>query len=305
MAVPSLFALKERGWLAGVVVPDKTNSIHANIRGVAEDWDIPFIVITEPVEYHTLSGWLNRINAGIAFVMTFPYKLPAEILSIPPAGFLNFHPGLLPKYRGIEPIFWQIYNQEEYGGITVHRMDPGFDSGPVLHMEKVPILPDDTYGLHLNKLSMAAQKAVIAVIDKLESDTGEMIFLPQEKTIVFHATRPAGTELMINWTIQDARQIQALVRAANPAFDGALVNLRGIPFHLLQVSVEENPDTVDKGIQPGTIICADREKGLKVMAMDGNIINIRIIKANEGVFTGDVFAACYCLKENEIFLSPF
>lgn len=108
---------------------------------------------------------------------------------------------------------------------------------------------------------------------------------------------------MDNLFIQDALQIKALVRAANPAFDGALVNLRGIPFRLLQVSVEES-HKVDKGIQPGTIICADRNNGLKVVCRDEKILNIEIIQANEGIFTGPVFADLYFLKENEQFLSP-
>ena len=284
-ALPSLFTLKERGVLAGVAVPGNENQVHTQIESAAGKWGVSFKRIPRIMDTEDFNAWFETIRADTAFVMTFPYKIPVKVLSLPKNGFLNFHPGILPKYRGREPIFWQIYNQELFGGISVHKMDEHFDTGPLLHIEKVPILKDDTYGLHLNKLSITAQKAVIKTIDILCNPSGDIPPVPQDTDKVFHATRPIESDLMVRWNLQCAAGIQALVRATNPWCDGAMVNLRGILFHLVQVSTEE-------------------KNGLKVQCCDGKILCIEIIKGNEGIFSGPLFARLYGLKPGDAFISP-
>jgi methionyl-tRNA formyltransferase len=62
----------------------------------------------------------------------FPWRLPRAALEIPPLGILNVHPSLLPAGRGPEPVFWTLRRGEPVTGVTVHRMDAGFDTGPVV-----------------------------------------------------------------------------------------------------------------------------------------------------------------------------
>lgn len=58
---------------------------------------------------------------------------------------LNIHTGLSPYYRGSDTIFWPLHNGEpEYVGVTVHRLEPGVDSGPILATARPDIRPDDT-----------------------------------------------------------------------------------------------------------------------------------------------------------------
>lgn len=56
-------------------------------------------------------------------------KLPDEM--IVNYECFNIHPSLLPKYRGILPIEFQLLNKEKYSGITIHKMDDRFDAGPI------------------------------------------------------------------------------------------------------------------------------------------------------------------------------
>tara|TARA_B100000900_G_scaffold376385_1_gene359090 strand:- start:114 stop:770 length:657 start_codon:yes stop_codon:yes gene_type:complete len=51
--------------------------------------------------------------------------------------FLNVHPGILPNYRGLDPVLWSIYNDEPVGA-TIHKIDSSIDTGPVLLSEKLP-----------------------------------------------------------------------------------------------------------------------------------------------------------------------
>lgn len=57
---------------------------------------------------------------------------------------LNFHPSILPYYRGPAPSYWCIYNEENYSGYTLHRMTEKIDQGEILFQEKTPILSSYT-----------------------------------------------------------------------------------------------------------------------------------------------------------------
>ena len=51
----------------------------------------------------------------------------------------NFHFSLLPKYRGCHTNFFQIFNGEKFSGVTLHKIDNGIDTGPILDQIKFPI----------------------------------------------------------------------------------------------------------------------------------------------------------------------
>ena len=67
-----------------------------------------------------------------------------HFFSIPKNGFLNLHFALLPKYRGMLPIPHAIINGERESGVTLHFIDKGMDTGPIIEQRKTPIFPDET-----------------------------------------------------------------------------------------------------------------------------------------------------------------
>ena len=90
-----------------------------------------------------LPALLAGLEPDLIFVAGFPWRLPPELLSLPRLGCINTHPSLLPRYRGPNPLFWQVMNGETEGGLTIHRMDADFDTGPILVQRSFPIEPDD------------------------------------------------------------------------------------------------------------------------------------------------------------------
>ncbi|MDX3026216.1 methionyl-tRNA formyltransferase, partial [Streptomyces acidiscabies] len=75
----------------------------------------------------------------------FSWRLPRPVLDIPAYGVLNIHCSLLPKYRGPAPVLWAIRNGDPHLGVTVHRMDEDFDTGPVLaQRDGIPLADDVT-----------------------------------------------------------------------------------------------------------------------------------------------------------------
>ncbi len=79
----------------------------------------------------TLAG----LRPDLVAVSCFPSRFPPELLALPPLGCLNLHPSLLPANRGPDPLFWTFREGFERTGVTVHLMDGGLDSGPIVAQE--------------------------------------------------------------------------------------------------------------------------------------------------------------------------
>ena len=62
--------------------------------------------------------------------------LRKKILDAPKYGCINYHTALLPKYRGRQPLFWALLNNEKTTGITIHKMDEFIDKGELIIQKK-------------------------------------------------------------------------------------------------------------------------------------------------------------------------
>lgn len=81
-----------------------------------------------------------------------------------PAGGLNLHPSLLPAYRGATPVPHQIFDGATTSGITIIKMSQGFDAGPIVAQEPVPVLPEDTSLDLLNRCFAAGANLLIKIL---------------------------------------------------------------------------------------------------------------------------------------------
>ena len=81
-----------------------------------------------------------------------------KILEAPKKFCLNIHAGLLPKYRGYNPSFWVLYNNEKITGITIHKMELSLDSGPIIMQEQINIHPGETWYSLQNRVASKASE---------------------------------------------------------------------------------------------------------------------------------------------------
>jgi phosphoribosylglycinamide formyltransferase-1 len=88
-----------------------------------------------------MAGWLRE--RGVAFVALagFMELLTSDFLQAFPNKIINVHPALLPAFPGPRPVEDQIAYGAKVSGVTVHFVDEGVDSGPILLQEAVK-LPD-------------------------------------------------------------------------------------------------------------------------------------------------------------------
>ncbi|HEY9885739.1 MAG TPA: formyltransferase family protein [Vampirovibrionales bacterium] len=302
LAFLSIEALIKENLLVGLATPQIMHETTFRVQMIAESKGIKFAMIDPNDVGKSIEQWLKQIKADAVYVITFPYKIPEKVLDIPQHGFFNFHTGLLPAYRGPDPIFWQILNQENNGGVTVHQMDENFDTGPLVHSEAVPILPEDTYGQHIQKLAIAAKKCTEQVTGSLLTSPDGVPLYDQDFSKAAYQSKPSFQDLTIDWDKDSSTRIKSLTRASNPVYGGAITFFRGVPVHLLQVSVGSMKSAPT--VKPGTIVSAGAKEGIVVLCSDNKLARLDVVYTEDGFFTGGKLASIFDIKKDEKFLPP-
>lgn len=99
----------------------------------------PGVDVVMPARRSSIAPLLEPLRPDIVVCMGFPWKIPAEALAVPPLGWLNGHPSLLPKHRGPIPVAWAIRSGDEEIGFSFHFMDAELDTGPVVAQSTMPL----------------------------------------------------------------------------------------------------------------------------------------------------------------------
>jgi methionyl-tRNA formyltransferase len=81
---------------------------------------------------------LTSLNADLGVVFA-AYRLKPSVFTIPRLGCLNLHLGLAPEFRGSSPAFYEMLEGVPTVGVTIHRINEGLDSGPIIKQESFPI----------------------------------------------------------------------------------------------------------------------------------------------------------------------
>lgn len=110
------------------------------------------------------------VNPDLIILSDFGQIIPAEILDMPDLGALNLHPSLLPKYRGATPIQSAILAGEETTGVSLIKMVPKIDEGPILAQIKADILEDDNAQELEKRLAVSAVKLLFLALPRLVRD---------------------------------------------------------------------------------------------------------------------------------------
>lgn len=154
---------------------------------------------------------LLKLNPDIVLVGSWGEKIKKEIYDIPKIATINAHPSLLPKYRGPNPYFWTIRNQEPVSGVTFHLLDSGYDTGAILAQEEVKIYPSDTGKTLKERTVLTARGVVCELLNALREDI--IIPLQQREDKASYYSNPDDLELDFT---KSAEENSALIRAGYP-----------------------------------------------------------------------------------------
>lgn len=241
---------------------------------------------------------IESLGAHLGLVIAFGQKLGAELLGTLPAGFVNLHASLLPKYRGAAPINWAIARGEERSGCTVFKIVEKMDAGPILVSHSTAIEPEETAGeLHdrLAGIGVDTTRAALELFEDNQLPGGT----PQDETGASSAPKLSKAKGLIRFD-RPAADVANHINGMTP-WPGATTRFHGSGDRWENVQIvrarraedSSPPDSV-----PGTI-----GERLYVSADDG-FVEILEIKPSSGrimtwgeyvngrhVVTGDTFEA--------------
>lgn len=222
------------------------------------------VIISDPPK--RWAAMLAPLRPDLIVCNGFPRKIPQNVLDLPRLGGINGHPSLLPKYRGTGTAVFsrQFLNDERETGFTVHRMDGGFDSGPILARARFPILDDDDVQALLSRHGEAAPTVFREALERLARGDGGT---PQNLDKSCYAEALEDGQRIIDWS-QLARNAHNQVRAWHGLGipRGAIGRLDGSPVVVTRTRLmdagtpaHEEPGTV-RSREEGEIVvqCGDR-----------------------------------------------
>jgi methionyl-tRNA formyltransferase len=162
----------------------------------------------------------------MAFVLQFA---PQDFVNIPKHGTIQYHPSLLPKYRGPSSINWPIIRGETKTGLTIFRPNDGLDEGPVVLQKETPISADDTLGtVYFDRLFPMGVKAMLEAADLVLAGKHKEIVQDESQATYEGWCRKA--EARISWA-NHVDFIYNTIRGCNPA-PGAWTTLEGKELQL-------------------------------------------------------------------------
>lgn len=205
---------------------------------------------------------LESLAPDLILVWSYPMILPQRVIDIPRLGAVNLHLGLLPQYRGVNGIRWALLNGETETGLTLHYMDAGIDTGPMIARLSFPIGPEDDILLLMRRSRTAGLALLTNSWEHIASGTA--VTMPQDPTKAGYYSAMMAPSDIIDWTLPSSR-IHNLIRASAFPFPGVHTFLDGRKITLRRsIPLPNDPAKA----APGTIISVD-DGGFIVATGDG------------------------------------
>ena len=263
--------------VAGVFcAPEKAGAKSDPLRVAAEQARIPVQQLSS-LKTQEAAAALRSLDVDIgvmAYVLQF---VPQDFAHIPNHGMIQYHPSLLPRYRGPSSINWPIIRGDTRTGLTIFRPTDGLDEGPVILRQEIPIGEDDTLGtVYFNHLFpmgiIALQEAADLVVSGRATQT------PQDESQASYEGWCRVGEARINWH-NHVDLIYNLIRGCNPA-PGAWTTLNGKKLQLFDA--RKHPVRTFSQVK-GSIgaVAAIAEKSLLVTAQGGHI-EVLMLRFDDG-----------------------
>ena len=188
------------------------HGIPPSIDGVAAEAAIP-VYSAGSMRDPMVEKLIHDAAPDVIAVACFPWLIPASIRSIPKSGCLNLHPSLLPRWRGPEPLLWTLLSGDAETGATIHLMDDGYDTGPILLQRQIPV-PEGVSG-HSLEWELAELGGDLLVEAIRLHVIGETKPINQDESQATFAPSPGASDLMLS-TDKTALELFKIIRAVVP-----------------------------------------------------------------------------------------
>jgi methionyl-tRNA formyltransferase len=203
---------------------------------------------------------IRALRPDVGVVAAYGEILRRDVLAIPPHGYLNIHPSLLPRYRGPGPVTGAILSGDGETGVTIIRLTPKMDAGPILAQRRLALSPDARAGALTAQLFALGAEVLLELLPAYLA--GQATGTPQDEAQATYTQLLRKEDGVIDW-FAPAAQIERMTRAYDP-WPGAQTTWRGQPLKVIAGRVHTADTT---GLLPGTL--RDGSDGPQVATGDG------------------------------------
>jgi len=257
-AVPPLRALLGEGFeVVGVVTqPDKpqgrsrSSVVASPVKRLALEERIPVLQPERP-RGPAFVEEVRTLAPDLSVVVAYGHILPREVIDLPARGTVNIHASLLPALRGADPIRAAVRQGLAETGVTIMRMVPALDAGPIVLAAPTPIADDETYGELQLRLSELGALALVEALALMSVGAGRDT--PQDDAQATYAPKVEREDARVRWD-GAADDVARTVRAFDPR-PGAFTTLHGGEVKLFGArTVADRPPTDAREPAPGTVL---------------------------------------------------
>jgi methionyl-tRNA formyltransferase len=289
-----LNALADRGEtvVAAWCPPDGDGRRVDRLKAASEKQGVPVFQFKRMRDREAIDAFrgLNSDLCVMAFVTDI---VPADIVTAPTHGTIQYHPSLLPKHRGPSSINWPIIQGESRTGLTVFWPDEGLDTGPVLLQKAVDIGSEDTLGsLYFDKLFPLGVDAMVEAVDMVRDGTAPRTVQDESQATYEGWCRPE--DVIIDWG-RPLGEIYDLIRGSDPS-PGAGTTYRGGKIRLYGTERGQGDTSRDPGE-----VAEVSDRGFAVAAQGGRVFVRRVQPEGEGKTAAGEWAASIGLKAGDRF----
>jgi methionyl-tRNA formyltransferase len=232
--------------------------------------------------------YIKKLKPDVVIVVAYGQILPEKLLKIGKILFINIHASLLPKWRGAAPIQRAIMNMDHESGISIMKIVPKLDSGPVLLKSKIKIFQDTTYEELAKKMSKLGSKLILDALKLLEEK--QAIFIEQDESEASYAKKIKKSECNINWN-KNANEVIAKINALNSNL-GSWFEINGNRIKIIEAIEVKNK----KG-KPGILL----DKNFTIACSNNAIQILKLKKEGKQQTTAEEFLRGTKIKIGQLF----
>ena len=259
--------VKRGDTVAGVFcAPEKPGEAPDPLRLAAEQLGIPIYALPS-LRVEEARRALQALNVDLAVLAYVLQFVPQDFATIPRHGTIQFHPSLLPRYRGPSSINWPIILGDQRTGLSIFRPVDGLDEGPVILQKETPIGPDETVGkVYFGRLFPMGVEALMEAADVVVG--GRARSVAQDEASASYEGWCREAEARVNWHTH-VDQTYNLIRGCDPA-PGAWTLFNGKRLQLYDARKHSARTFSQVKGRIGAVTAID-EQSLRISAQGGQI----------------------------------
>lgn len=200
---------------------------------------IPVIDLSQAVP--DIMAQCKKYSIDVILMSCYGRRLPDEIIRLPDKGCYNMHPSLLPRFRGPEPVFWQMKAGADVG-VSWHQVVNDFDAGNLVVQKKVQPDEGDDYLAICSQLAETGAGLMLKLLSDLMQE--RLVTTPQDMIRASYYPYPSKHDFEIKLNVP-AQQIYNFISATQIFSRSYPCRIDGRQFYLVEALDYDNNRTLE------------------------------------------------------------